>query len=164
MDKPFARDEFIQFLLRAKRNTYAGQGDDASVAPALSGSKQLEYAEGPFLYRDVHYGMTMFAGQETVYYEGQPVWSMSYGGAVALTITAETAAILQARMIYHFLREALERITLERPYRGPDRYERGEYIYEDRSHGDLNYFAGHETIVYQGKQVYDLHYTGGFLR
>lgn len=164
MNKPFTQDELIQFLLRAKRNTYIGQGDEAGVEPALAGSKQLEYAEGPFLYRDVYYGMMTFVGQETVYYEGQPVWSMSYGGAVALTITAETAAILQARMIYHFLREALELITPERPYRGPDRYERGEYIYEDRSEGNINYFSGHETIIYQGKQVYDLHYTGGFLR
>jgi hypothetical protein len=39
------RAAFLAFLLRAKRHTYAGQGDDATVTPLLPGSKQLEYRE-----------------------------------------------------------------------------------------------------------------------
>jgi hypothetical protein len=55
-------NEFISFLLNAKRATYASQGNDASVAALLQGAKQLEYRDGPYFYRDVYYGMETFTG------------------------------------------------------------------------------------------------------
>jgi hypothetical protein len=78
----FDQEEFIAFLVRAKRATYASAGGEMIVAAILPESHQLEYAEGPFLYRDVYYGQVFFAGQETVFYDGQPVWSMVYAGGM----------------------------------------------------------------------------------
>src|SRR5438046_4162182 len=66
------------FLLRAKRATYAAQGDDATVTPLIPGSKQLEYREGERLYRDVYVGLTTFAGLETVDDTGAPRRAMTY--------------------------------------------------------------------------------------
>src|SRR5262249_26306092 len=43
------QDEFIAFLLEAKRATYAGQADEATVTPLVPGSKQLEYRDGDYL-------------------------------------------------------------------------------------------------------------------
>ena len=40
------RDMFVQFLLEAKHATYAGLSDEATVAPLVPGSKQLEYRRG----------------------------------------------------------------------------------------------------------------------
>src|SRR5437016_2775384 len=65
------------FLLRAKRATYAAQGDDATVTPLIPGSKQLEYREGERLYRDVYVGLTTFAGLETVDNTGAPRWAIT---------------------------------------------------------------------------------------
>ena len=47
---------FAQFLRSAKAATYAAQGDDASVTPVLPDSRQLEYRDGTFLYRDIYVG------------------------------------------------------------------------------------------------------------
>jgi hypothetical protein len=150
-------DSFVEFLLRAKKRTYASQGDDASVPPLLEGARQLEYAEGEFLYRDIYFGMKFFVGQETVYVQGKPVWSMSYAGGVA-------EGEEDAREVYAFLRKAMRQVTPERPYRGPESYREGVFQYSDRHTGGLDHFSGVETIERNGRQVYKLHYSGGFLR
>lgn len=58
--------ELERFLFLAKSATDAAQGDAASVAPLLADSKQLEYRDGPLLYRDIYVGMVRFVGQEIV--------------------------------------------------------------------------------------------------
>lgn len=60
------RAAFLSFLLDAKRATYAAQGDEATVAPLLPGSKQLEYRAGDYVYRDVYFGVAYSVGQEVV--------------------------------------------------------------------------------------------------
>jgi hypothetical protein len=50
-----------EFLVDAKRKTYAGLNDDATVlAPLLPGSKQLEYRDLDLRYRDIYFGMRSF--------------------------------------------------------------------------------------------------------
>ena len=84
------RGELAAFLLQAKLHTYAAQGDEASVAPLLPGSRQLEYRDGFWFYRDIYFGGERFVGQETVYYDSTPVWAMSYaGGIIAAGVSAE---------------------------------------------------------------------------
>ena len=65
-----SRDTFVD-LLQAKRATYAGQGDEATVTPLVPGSKQLEYRDGDYLYRDIYLGMAYFVGQEVVSHRGE---------------------------------------------------------------------------------------------
>jgi hypothetical protein len=55
------------FIKAAKQSTYAALGDSASVAPLLPSTKQLEFASGEYLYRDIYAGMNLFVGQELVY-------------------------------------------------------------------------------------------------
>ena len=70
------------FLVEAKRRTYAGLDDDATVAaPLLAGSKQLEHRAPPYAYRDIYFGMGFFVGQETVSRDDRVIWSMSYSDA-----------------------------------------------------------------------------------
>jgi hypothetical protein len=38
------RTAFMSFLANAQRQTYAAQGDDATVIPFLPASRQLEYS------------------------------------------------------------------------------------------------------------------------
>jgi hypothetical protein len=154
------QEEFLRFLLEAKHHTYASQGDAATVQPFLPGSKQLEWQEGEWLYRDIYFGMAYFVGQETVLFQQRPFWSMSYAGGTIPAITSSE----EIGTIYAFLRNAMRQITLERLYRGPEQWQQGEYGYTDRHWGDLSAFWGHEVITFQAKPVYELRYSGGFLR
>ncbi|TYP51307.1 hypothetical protein LZ11_01902 [Thermosediminibacter litoriperuensis] len=149
----------MDFLIKAKRATYASQGDDASVTPLLEGSRQLEFREGHFLYRDIYFGMRFFAGQEVVYYKGNPIWSMCYSGGVE-----KDSDIEFARKVYDFLRKAMRNVGAENPFRGPKEYIEGDYVYRDSNEGGLDRFKGKETISFAGKVVYSLNYCGGFVR
>ena len=146
---------FMDFLLNAKRNTYAG--GTGKRAPVLDGSVQLEFSDSIFLYRDIYFGSAYFIGQEVVYYMGAPVWSLSYSGGL-------TGPSTDSGSIYTFLKEALLRPDPQFPVRGPSRYQSRGMAYENIVNGDIWRFHGTEQIMLDDKVVYDLHYGGGLVR
>jgi hypothetical protein len=152
-----SRGEFVTFLLNAKRQTYASQGDESTITPFLPGSRQLEYQEGALRYRDIYFGGAFFVGQETVYEASAPVWAMCYAGGV---ITSDVSP----SEVYAFLQAALRQVTTERPYRGPSQWREGVFVYTDDSQGDIEWFWGTETITHRGQSVYQLRYSGGLLK
>ena len=153
-------DLVLDFLIRAKQHTYAAQGDETSVNPLLAGSRQLEYWEKSFFYRDIYFGVNYFVGQETVYVKEQPYWAMSYAGGVSAFITQKE----DVRKIYAFLRSALRQVSREWMFRGPNEFAYGMYRYENHPDGDFAIFRGTEIIRENDQIVYTLHYSGGVLR
>jgi hypothetical protein len=149
------------FLVEAKRRTYAGLDDDATVPVQIfPGSKQLEYREGDLSYRDIYFGMTYFVGQEVVQTGERVIWSMSYAGGVLSDITGRGEVLA----VYAFLRKALLGIGADRPFRGPLLFEEGDFRYLNASQGDVSEFHGEEQIFRAGAGVYRLRYGGGFIR
>jgi hypothetical protein len=154
--------DLAAFLVEAKRRTYAGLDDDATVArPLLAGSKQLEHHAPPYAYRDIYFGMGFFVGQETVSRDERVIWSMSYSGGARGEITDRDTFLA----IYKFLRQALLAISVEEPYRGPRLFELARMVYRNEVEGGLDRFHGVETIARQnGAPLYELRYSGGLLR
>jgi len=149
------------FLVEAKRATYAGLDDDATIAaPILPGSKQLEYRHHDLSYRDIYFGMSFFVGQETVQAGSKVIWSMSYSGGVLPDVSDRE----QFLAIYAFLRRALLAISDDRPFRGPAQFEDGSFRYLNASQGDVATFHGEEQIYRDGTKVYGLRYGGGIIR
>ena len=148
-----------RFLVEAKKHTYA-QGDSAAVKPLLAGTHQLEYSQGPFLYRDIYVGEATFAGQEMVYESGRPIWTMSYAGTIRPGVDSKD--VDAAVKLLHI---ALMRVRVEQPFRGPQRVVDGAYSYANRVEGTLESFFGDETIS-RGVdlRLYELHYGGGLVR
>jgi hypothetical protein len=154
-------DQLASFLIEAKRRTYAGLDDNASVSqPLLSGSKQLEHRDGPYAYRDIYFGMAFFVGLETVSKNERVIWSMSYGGGVRPEIV-DRARILST---YEFLRQALLAVNGNVPCRGPASFSIGDRMYLNRVEGTLDRFCGTEEISECHSTLYELHYSGGLLR
>ena len=98
--------ETVQFLIRAKKATYAGKG--AESAPSRPCSHDLEYTEGELTYIDSYLGGEKFAGEEALWRNGKPFWSMNYIGRV----TGDDFS-------GDFLKEALLRVPQDMPFRGP---------------------------------------------
>ena len=73
--------DFIPFLLRAKRATYAG-GDGGAVASSRQASHDLAYREGDWAYLDTYLGGYAFIGEEAVWQDGKPLWGMNYYGTM----------------------------------------------------------------------------------
>ena len=150
-----------KFLVEAKRRTYAGLDDDATIAsPLLPGSKQLEHRAGDLSYRDIYFGMGFFVGQETVQQGSRVIWSMSYAGGV-LPGSGDRNELLA---IYAFLRKALLAVSEERPFRGPAQFSSDGLRYINTLQGDIADFHGEEQILRGASKLYGLRYQGGLIR
>ena len=141
----------VEFLIRAKRATYAGKG--AETASSRTGSHDLVYREGELMYYDTYLGGDRFAGEEALWISDIPCWSMNYAGRV----TGD-------HFSGDFLKDALLRVPEDKPYRGPREYSDGDYTYRCDSDGSFEWFQGKETIDYQGKPIYECCFHGGIIR
>ena len=145
------RDEIIQFLMRAKRATYAGKG--AETASSRPSSHDLEYREGDLMYLDTFLGGERFAGEEALSIGDVPYWSMNYLGRVTETSYSGD-----------YLKEALLRVPFEKPFRGPQEFSDGDYTYKCEVSGDFEWFQGYETIEYRGAVIYDCYFHGSTIK
>lgn len=148
--------ELHKFLVRAKLNTYASEGEGAERNLA-DGSKELTYQEDNYSYRDRYFGFNPFIGQEIVWRAGKAIWAMNYIGWVS-------DESIPPADLYHFLQKALRRVTQDRPYRGPSHFQDGEFEYFDENQGGITLFKGTEKITHKAKEVYRLEYHGGQIK
>ena len=144
---------FTAFLVKAKKNTYAAGKN--KVEPLRPDTIDLAFEEGGYSYRDSYYGNTCFSGQEVVYKNGKPFWSMNYYGKILKAdIPAGTVETLK---------EALMLVDESSPFRGPGHHMRGDFEYKCRCRGTVEFFHGVENILHKGKEVYKLFFHGGML-
>jgi hypothetical protein len=141
----------IEFLIRAKKATYAGKG--AETASSRVKSHDLIYREGDYMYYDTYLGGDKFAGEEALWISEDPYWSMNYVGRV-----------IGDNFSGDFLKEALLRVPEDKPFRGPSEYTNGDYSYKCDIDGDYEWFQGYETISYKGAVIYECYFHGGLIK
>ncbi|MDD5605887.1 MAG: DUF5680 domain-containing protein [Patescibacteria group bacterium] len=142
-------EEIINFLIKARTNTYASGG--GKVEPLLHGSTQLEFSDGEYLYRDVYYtGEHTFLGIETIYHQGKVVWSMVYHGDWGTMTEEEIDSVLRPALI--------ENAKTARTSEQVD-WQKDNFQYKCTGAGDELNFQGTETITSEGKELYKLTYN-----
>jgi len=147
-------NDIIQFLIRAKQNTYAGGGGKVDSSRKLS--KDLVYKEGDYEYLDSYFGSYTFSGQEVVYHHSKPIWSMNYFG--------KTLKENQNSDVIMMLKESLLLVNEDMPYRGPEYHEKLDMQYYCKVDGGFSGFTGEEKIVRDNEIVYKLNFHGGFIK
>lgn len=155
MELKIDKEKLLEFLLQARVKTYAGSG--GGVEPVLAGSKQLEYKEGEWLYRDIYYnGPGIFMGLEAVYYEGKAVWSMSYFGDYQGMSEEEIDKILRGALLANWDKARIWK---------PVEWEKDGYKYSccPDFEGSMEKMAGSEKILKSKKQIYQFFYAGGLI-
>ena len=143
--------QIVEFLIKAKKDTYAGKG--AETVPSRVRSHDLICRDGEYMYYDTYLGGERFAGEEALWISEVPYWSMNYAGRV----TGENFS-------GDFLKEALLHVPEEEPYRGPREYAVGDYRYYCIADGSFDWFQGKETIDFRGEQIYECYFHGGLIR
>ena len=63
--------------------------------------------------------------------------------------------------VYQFLKKAMGLIEAKSPFRGPEFYQEGDWIYNDKNEGTIDDFEGVESIYFRKEKVYELKYFGG---
>ncbi len=145
------KEAMTAFLCRAKKATYAGKG--ARVRSSRPESHDLKYKEEDYEYIDTYLGSEKFTGEEAVWYQGNPIWSMNYSGRV----TGENFS-------GDLLKEALLRVTEDMPYRGPSLYRDGDYTYHFNVNGTMEWFQGYEEIFCLNTRIYECYCHGGIVK
>ena len=152
--------ELIEFLITAKKNTYAN-GKALRVEPSRQGSKDYHY-EGEIdckkaIYHDTYFGSKSFIGEEVVYIDSQkPIWGMNYYSHCLNQELYDDAMKV--------LRSALMLVGEDNsvlPLRGPSHYQSGDFTYTFESSGSLKHFAGIEKIFKNDQLIYSLNCQGG---
>jgi hypothetical protein len=138
----------IEFLLKAKKATYAGKGAESEAS--RPNSHDLQYTEGSLIYIDTYLGGEKFAGEEAIWKDNIPFWAMYYVGRVVADNFSRD-----------FLKEALSQVPESSPFRGPERYESGYYLYSCNVKGDVHWFQGFEEIYFKENLVYECAFHGG---
>ena len=151
-------EELARFLVKAKSQTYAGDGRE--VPSQRPGFKELQFAEGDWNYRDSYAGFYFAPGQEVVRFQGGLVWVMAYSGGMRSEHHGRREF---AQQTFKFLKKALQRVEQSRPFRGPENFHEDEWEYRDSSEGDATDFKGTEHILYNGDEVFRQHYMGGVI-
>ena len=147
--------ELINFILKAKKSTYAGaKGDSKKILS--DGSKEFTYAEGVYAYRDRYFGSDPFAGQEIIFSNGKAVWAMNYSGYILDKTASEN-------VVYDYLKQALREVSESKPFRGPTEFVAGDYRYSSESLGKSTSFSGIEAIYFKNKKIYELYFHGGII-
>lgn len=143
--------KIVDFLINAKRATYAGKG--AETSSSRMKSHDLIYRDGEMTYYDTYLGGERFAGEEALWVADKPYWAMNYIGRV----TGEDFS-------GDFLKAALLEVPFETPYRGPSAYSDGDYSYECSVQGEFDWFQGKETICFKGNEIYECFFHGGTIK
>ena len=147
--------QLSKFLIKAKINTYASSGEGGEKILS-DGSKEFEFEEKEFKYRDRYFGFNPFIGEEIAWQNEKMVWGMNYYGRII-------SEMIPAKQIYQFLQEALKKVREDKPFRGPDNFGQEDFEYFNKTEGILEDFEGEEKIFYKKQLVYKLNYNGGLI-
>lgn len=147
----YINNEIIDFLCEAKKATYAGKGKE--ITSSRSNSHDLQYVKDNLKYIDTYLGGEKFAGEEALWCDDSPFWSMNYMGR-----------IINDGFSADFLKECLLLVPKEYPYRGPLVYQNGEYKYHCIVNGEFEWFNGFEEIFCNDSKVYECIFHGGCIK
>jgi len=147
--------KLCQFLVTAKKQTYAA-GDDTQKTVGKDKSTTMVFEQGDWKYHDNYFGGEPYGGREVVFFQGQPVYIMTYYGWVEESIT-------DPAQIYGVLQKALRQIPEDKPFRGPKELVVGNFSYNNTFSGEVDSFFGEETITQDSQVVYTAKYMGGLV-
>jgi len=146
--------DLVVFIIKAKISGYAsgGEGRERNFD---DGSRGFEFEANGFKYIDRYYGFNPFSGSECIYDAGNSlIWIMNYYGEILSSYSDPKA-------IYSFLREAMSLVTPSYPFRGPEKFTKGNLTYQNQQKGVIQHFNGIESIYDCDEKIYYLHYHGG---
>jgi len=116
----------------------------------------LIFEDGDWKYHDNYFGGEPYGGREVVFFKSKPIYIMVYYGQV-------NESVPDINKVYGILMNALKLVPENRPYRGPEKYNKGNLSYSNNFTGKIDNFFGEEIIKESGREIYKAKYIGGFV-
>jgi|SRR3989338_5605536 len=148
--------ELCKFLVKAKKSTYAA-GEAAKKIVEADKSTTLIFEDGNWKYHDNYFGGEPYGGREVVFFQNLPVYIMVYYGRVK-------ESVIDFEPTYKVLQGALTNISVDKPFRGPKKYNLNGFEYVNVFEGEIDNFFGEEIIrSVNGNEIYKARYIGGLI-
>jgi hypothetical protein len=144
-----------KFLIKTGKAGY-GSGNYKSWIKEKDGSTTIPFKSGDWRMHDNFFGGEPWGGREVVFFKEKPVLIMVMYGAVDPSINS-------FEKVYAFLQKALRNQPGDLPLRGPKFFQEGDFVYKNKTKGDLTNFIGEEVILKNNKQIYKTNYAGGWV-
>jgi hypothetical protein len=148
-------DTLREFLIETKKVGY-GAGNNKGWIKEKDGSTTIPFESGDFRMHDNFFGGEPWGGREVVFYEDKPVWIMVMYGSVDNKVKGFEG-------VYKFLQKSLRNQPEDLPLRGPKFFKEGDFVYKNKTIGDLENFIGKEEIYKGKKRIYQMNYSGGWV-
>ncbi len=153
-------DELARFVRQAidfgwPDNTVQAEIDD------LPGFWVTRYEDGAWSYRDLWCGSSTDSGGMIVFHDDEAAWSCLYRGGLLFPDDAVDLSF-DGNELFSFLIRAIRSdgpTTL--PLRGPDDHIENGFVYRMRSVGSMASFFATESILRDGRRVYERLFIGG---
>jgi len=152
----FEPEALHKFIVAAKSETYVANA--TCLPPCRPGSHDIGYESGRWRYLDSYFGGSDFAGQEVVWFSGEPVWAMNYFGRIVdpdLIDAAKAGCVIKAALLHLYVDQ--------QRFLGGLEFEHAFGRYTDRTLGSFERFSGQERILVDGRTAYELDYRGGLI-
>ncbi len=153
------------FIVEANTHTWAAEGAEVKV-PQRPKYKELQWPlpdpntgkiEGGWELRDSYTGYFRAPWMTTIYYKGEPAWTMAYGRTGMMEDKYDIT-----KATFDFLKKALMLVTTEMPYRGLP-LEEGNRRYEIQANGNLEDFDGQEKTFEDNELTFTQYFFGGIV-
>ncbi len=153
--------KLARFLVKAKTQTYALMNSQ-KIESERPLHDELEFEEDGLYYRDSYIGFFQAPGMEEVRLgkDGETIWTMAYSGGMLSEFQNDIGF---AKQVFTFLKKVLGLVKEDFPFRGPKKFEEGDWSYVNEIEGDIKRFKGHEKIFFKGKEVFNQDYIGGLV-
>tara|TARA_Y100000310_G_C20199142_1_gene586053 strand:- start:112 stop:591 length:480 start_codon:yes stop_codon:yes gene_type:complete len=157
------KESLLKFIAKAHRNTYAAPKEikmkHKCETPILPEHTDYDFVEGNFRYHDSYAGWSWPPGKEVVFFEGKPVWCMSYQGKINDDLGKKFT-----EKVYRFLKKALMNFDENTPFRGPSNFQEDDFEYSFSFEGDYSYFVGKEVVKHKGEEVFFQDVMGSLIK
>ncbi|MDO8620671.1 MAG: DUF5680 domain-containing protein [Candidatus Levybacteria bacterium] len=144
-----------KFLIDPENAGYE-TGDSKKWIKEKDGSTTIPFESGDWRMHDNFFGGEPWGGREVVFYKGKPAWIMVMYGSV-------DSSFNDFETVYKFLQKALRNQPEDLPLRGPKVFREGNFVYKNKTEGDLENFIGKEEIYKDKKRIYRMNYSGGLV-
>ena len=151
MDKAALRS----FLFKSNKAGY-GSGDSKKWIKEKDDSTTIPFESEDWRMHDNFFGGEPWGGRVAVFFKGKPVWLMVLYGSV-------DSSFNDFKTVYKFLQKALLNQEEYLPIRGPKVFQEGDFIYKNKTEGNLENFSGEEEIYKNKKRIYKMIYNGGLV-
>lgn len=149
------KESLKKFLLSSNKAGFAS-GKSKKWIKEKDGSTTITFESGDFRMHDNFFGGEPWGGREVIFFRGEPVWIMVMYGVV-------DSSFKDFKKVYKFLKKVLLNQPEDLPLRGPKLFQEDDFVYKNKTEGDLENFIGEEVICKDDKQIYKTNYAGGLV-